>query len=297
MQSRSHTPIKLKKKGIVMSYSTTADYTKVLGGKNLPFLVELVEANCIFNPEPGGNQRFCYKITAKSGVSNTEDLKYFILRIDESITASQIKNISVVINGSKKTVRFNTGTENQNVTLNKSGLIFDFGLSKSSGNVMEICFELTSVFEVGEMPIGLYGSDAKKTGLTIGGPCPFGAPGDGPLDDEEEDDEPDKMECKKKCFEINACKVFAVKVFELSVPVSIQPVVITHTPEVKCLGELKIEPGTKECQCHDECGEINFTLTQKISVKTPVDFIVNECYGKLCVEGREDEDVTCECED
>jgi len=282
-----------------MSYCTIADYTKVLGEKNLPFLVELVEAKCVFDPEPGSNQRFCYKITAKSGVGNAQDLRYFILGIDAAITAGQIKNISVVINGSKKTVRFNTGTGSQNVTLNKSGLIFDFELSKSGGSVIEFCFELTAIFEVGDIPVGLYGEDAKKTGLKIGGPCSSsGAPDDDDEEEDEDDDdeEPGETECKKKCFEdIKACCAFAVKVFELSVPVSIKPMVITHTPEVKCLGELEIEPGTKEC--HGECGEIDFTLTQKISVKTPVEFIVNECCGKLCVEECRDEDVFGECEE
>ena len=111
---------------------------------------------------------------------------------------------------------------------------------------------------------------------------------------EENNHESGEKGCKKNCFEIDAGHVCAIKVFELSVPVSIKPVVITHTPEVMCLGEPKVEPGIKTCR--HACGEIDFTLSQRFSVATPVDFIVNECCGKLCVEECEDEDETGESE-
>ena len=92
------------------------------------------------------------------------------------------------------------------------------------------------------------------------------------------------MECRSKCFELDAGNAFAVKVIELSVPVSIKPVVITHTPVITRLGECKVEPGMKECNGKCECGKVDFTLTQKISVTTPVEFKINEFCGKLCVE-------------
>jgi len=264
-----------------MSYNTIADYSKVLGGKNLPYVVELDEANCVLNPGPGSNQKFCYSVTAVSGVSNTESMSSFLLSIDSSITADQIKNINVSINGSARTVRFNVSSPN--VRLLSTGLRFDFEVSRSGG-IMEVCFELTTPYEVGSIPVNLYGEDATKTGLTIGGPC---APWTDP--------EPEPDEDEEKCFEINACKNFAVKVFEISVPVSIKPIVITHEPVVKCLGDLRVEPEKKEC--HNEHKEFDFTLSQKISVKTPVEFIVKTCYDKLCVEERKDEDETGECDD
>ena len=309
-----------------MSYSTIADYSQVTGVKNLPFLVELDVPNCVFEPAEGGNQKFCYKITAKSGVSNAEDMEYCVLGIDEGITPGQIKNISVAINGSQKTVRFNTS--NANVILNNSGLIFDFVMSKSGGNAMVICFELTSPYDVGPIAVSLFGQNGKKTGLTIGGPCAGYAgskksgqdddQGDDQDDDQDDDqgngqddfgrgdsdqddsDKDDSYCCKhgqedKECFRISASKCYGVKVFELSVPVTIKPFVITHKPEVRCLGELKIEPGIKEC-CQD-CDSFDFTLSQKISVKTPLEFIVNECCGELCVEERKGEDEIGEFED
>jgi len=264
-----------------MSYNTIADYSKVLGGKNLPYVVELDEANCVLNPGPGSNQKFCYSVTAVSGVSNTESMESFLLGIDPSITADQIKNINVSINGSAKTVRFNVSSPN--VRLLSSGLRFDFEVSRSGG-IMEICFELTSAYEVGSIPVNLYGEDATKTGLTIGGPS-------GLREDPDPDDKPDE----ENCFETCTCKRFGVKVFEFSVPVSIKPVVITHKPEVKCLGEARIEPGKKEC--HSEQDDFDFTLSQKISVKTPVEFVVKTCYDKLCVEERKDEDETGDYDD
>ena len=266
-----------------MAYNTIADYSKVLGGRNLPFLVELDVPNCILNPSAGSNQKYCYTVTAISGVSNTGNMDSFLLGIDPSITPDQIENITVTINGSGKTVRF--GTSSPNVRLVSSGLRFDFEVSRSNG-VMEICFELTSAYEVGPIPVSLYGEEASKTGLTIGGPFSL-------LMDPDPEDDSDSDE--KKCFEIDACKRFGVKVFEFSVPVSIKPIVITHEPEVRCLGDLRIEPGKKEC--HDGREDFDFTLAQKISVKTPVEFIVKTCYDKLCVEERKDEDETGGCED
>ena len=266
-----------------MSYNTIADYSKVLGGKNLPFVVELDEAYCVFDPAPGDNQKYCYSVTAVSGVSNTENMDYFVLGIDPDITADQIKNIKVTVNGSARTVRFNTS--NPNVRLTNAGIRFDFEVSRSGG-IMEICFELTDAYEVGSVPVSLYGEDATKTGLTIGGPCALRT-----------DPDPDPDPEKENCYEINACGRFAVKVFEFSVPVSIKPLVITHKPEVRCLGDLRIEPDKKECDHDHEQECYDYTLTQRISVKTPVDFVVKTCYDKLCVEERRDEDETGGFED
>jgi len=267
---------KKQKRGLAMSYNTVADYSKVLGGKNLPFRIELDELKSVLNPSLGSNQKYCYTITAVSGVSNTENMESFLLGIDPSITAGQIENIAVIINGSPRTVRFNTSSPN--VRLTSAGLRFDFELSRNGG-VMEISFELTSVYQVGPIPVSLYGDDASKTGLTIGGPYSLLVKPD-----------PDK----EKCFE-NANKNFGVKVFEISVPVSINPNVITHKPIVKCLGDLRIETGKKEC--HNKHERFDFTLSQKISVKTPVDFIVKTCYDKICVEECKDEEETGECKE
>ncbi|MCL2811071.1 MAG: hypothetical protein FWD25_04180 [Clostridia bacterium] len=270
-----------------MSYNTIADYSKVLGGKNLPYVVELDEESCILNPSAGKNQKFCYSVTTVSGVSNTESMESLLLGIHPGITPEQIKNIAVSINGTARTVRFNTS--NPNVRLTSSGLRFDFEVNKNN-SIMKICFELTSAHEVCSIPVNLYGEDATKTGLTIGGPC-------GPRTDPDPDEEPDE----ENCFENSTCTRYGLKVFEFSVPVSIKPVVVTHKPEVRCLGEAKIEPGKKEC--HDEReyehehDQFDFTLSQKISVKTPVEFIVKTCYDKLCVEERKDEDETGDYDD
>jgi len=346
-----------------MSYNILADYSEVSGGKILPFKFELDVPNCIFVPGTENYQKFSYIITAKGG-GNTEHLASFILGIDENIEANQIKNISVIINGVSQSIKFNV--PNPNVSLTGSGLKFDFRLNKNN-DIMKFSFELITAYEVGSIPVILYGNSVTKTGLTIGGPFTvlnlsdmddensddddsgdenfddddfgdddsddddFGDDdsgdensddddsgdensddddsgdensddndfGDENSDDDDSDDDDsgdensdDEAPCKKKCYGAVSCEKFTYKVFELSVPVSIKPFAIPHVPNVMCIGDVITYPGIKECS--KNCKSFDFTLTEKIGVKIPVEFGANTCFGKLCTEECADEnDDTC----
>ena len=254
-----------------MSYNLIADYSQVTGGRLLPFLIELDIPNCILEPEAGHNQTFSYVITGQGG-GNAEHLASFVLGISETVGAEQIKNISVTINGDAQTVRFDTANPNVYLTHANpdcAGLQFDFWLNRNNG-VMTISFELTTPYEVGSVSTCLIGADgAEKYGLTIGGP--FSLP-----------DPPDPED--KKCFEEQACEKNTHKDFDVSVPVSIKPFAKPHRPHVHCLGDVKITPGIEPCP--NPHNRFDFTITQKVSVKIPVEFGVKTCFDKTCVEER-----------
>jgi len=276
-----------------MSYNINADYSEETGdGIILPFVVELDESNCEFNPESGSNQKFSYTVTAKgTNDSAYKDLQYMILGIDENIDAGQIKNISVVINGKSQTVRLSGGNPNVSlVTLDPntgySGLKFEFSLSKTD-DIMQISFELSEEYGIDSIPVCLYGSKTAKTGLTIGGP--FGQPDTSPFEEEDEpEEEPeDDSEDDKKCFDDLTCEKYSYKDYNISVPVSVTPYAVAFEPEVKCIGDLIISPGIKPFE--NKSDSLDFEITQKISVITPVKFGVKTCYGETCADEDESE--------
>ena len=86
----------------------------------------------------------------------------------------------------------------------------------------------------------------------------------------------------QKCYDDHTCEKSGSKTFDVSVPVSIKPTAIPQKPEVNCLGEAKIYPGRKRCNNNHDSFE--FTIAQKMRVKTPVDFGVETCFDKTCVE-------------
>ena len=170
----------------------------VTGGKILPYLIELDALDSVFIPEPGNNQKFSYTVTGKGGNSNEENLEYLVLGIDPSITADQIKNITVTINGSKQTVRFNVSSPNVRIVnpdknTGVSGLKFEFDLKRKNG-VMKISFELTETYEVQLIPLALYGDETVKKGLSIGGPLSLLLPPDPEPEENEEEEEEEEEE-------------------------------------------------------------------------------------------------------
>jgi len=87
---------------------------------------------------------------------------------------------------------------------------------------------------------------------------------------------------EQKCYDDHTCEKSGSKTFDVSVPVSIKPTAIPQKPEVTCLGDPKIYSGRKRCDNNHESFE--FTIAQKMRVKTPVDFGVETCFDKTCVE-------------
>jgi len=251
-----------------MSYNTIADYSVVAGTPNLKFQVELDVPNCVLKPDLGKNQKFTY-IIAPKGSGSYENVTAFILGVDENIKANQIKNISVTIDGIGRTVLFNV--PGANVILGKSGLEFDFALSYLG--TMKVSFELTEAFEIDEIPVSLKGiAGALKSGLKIGGPLGLSEP----------DPDPDDPEC----VEGEPCEKTAEKILEVSVPISVKPFAKPHKPEVSCIGNVEIHPGIKPCP--NKSDRFDFTVSQKIKVKTPVEFGAETCFDKMCVEEIEE---------
>lgn len=282
-----------------------ADYSQVTGGKILPFQVEFDTLRSVLNPDEGSYQKFSYTVTAKGGNSNAENLTGFILGIDQKITADQLKNMSVIINGKNQDINF--GTSGSNVRFANadasngcSGLRFDFGLNRNNGT-MQISFELETPYGVDLIPVCLAGSSGVKTGLSIGGPLSLPETDENTDQDEkdgnEKDMDQDKNDQDKKdedeknpdnCFNVLAGEKFDYRVIDFSVPVSIKPYAITHEPELKCLGDVKIDKGSKFSE--KNCEEFDFTITQKVSIKTPVEFGIKATFEELCVEECEDDE-------
>ena len=97
---------------------------------------------------------------------------------------------------------------------------------------------------------------------------------------EPHDSEPDSD--KENCFYDLTDEKLGYKVFDLFVPVSVKPFAVTDKPEVRCLGDLEIYPGS--LPCNRKLESFDFTMTQKISVQTPVKYGMKTCYGNLCGE-------------
>ena len=66
------------------------------------------------------------------------------------------------------------------------------------------------------------------------------------------------------------------------VPVSVKPSVITQKPTVQCLGDVKVQPGTVKCKNPEKV--FDFTIAQNISVKIPIQYKIETCYGNECFE-------------
>jgi hypothetical protein len=169
----------------VLTCETEIDYSTVtVQDRVLPFLVELDLGLSNLIPGPEENQRFCYRLT---GVGEDEpqfiDLSHWVLSLCEEITADEIVNITVTINGEEQEVIF---SEDGNVTLFRPpatdpqtgcpGLKFDFGLNKVEGeedSVGVFCFELTTPYPIGDVEVCLFGGGTTARGLSICGPvCP-----------------------------------------------------------------------------------------------------------------------------
>jgi len=85
---------------------------------------------------------------------------------------------------------------------------------------------------------------------------------------------------EKKCFDILACEKSVEKVFSVQIPVFIKPYAEVLEPEVKCIGDVRLNPECKHCR---KDFENRFVITQQISVLVPVKYRAVICYGKECV--------------
>ena len=86
----------------------------------------------------------------------------------------------------------------------------------------------------------------------------------------------------KTCHDIITCDKHIDREIKTALPVSIRPAVIPQKPHVKCLGDIKIQPGIKQCKSPQKV--FDFTVTQNISVKIPIKYRTEVCYGEECFE-------------
>jgi hypothetical protein len=201
----------------------------------------------ILNPPAGQNQRFCYTVEGVgSDSSDFANLSHLVFSICNQIQESQIVNITVddvTYNFDDLVVLFIP--PNTDPPTGCPGLKFNFGLDKVGG-VMEICFELTTPFAIGPVPVCLFGGNTAVGGLSICGPI---------------------------CGEVITCTKTAEQSATICVPVTVAPFVRTGLVTTVCCGDPVITPGHTCPETTNRTCE--YKVRQKICVSIPFEFAAN----------------------
>ena len=230
-----------------LACNTKINYSKAVGDRILPFLIELDLAKSNLNPEPGENQRFCYCIKGiGTDHSKFADMEHLVLGICDKITKSEIVNISVKVNGIEKYTEFGTGccvdlqtSQNPDLFKGCSGLILNFCLDKVEGQMI-FSFELTKPYDIGPNEVCLFGGNAVAKGLSICGPV---------------------------CEETQTCLKYAYQKASVCVPVEVIPFADPGDIKTFCCGEPIVTSYKDHCN-----GKCSFMITQYICVQVPVTF-------------------------
>jgi hypothetical protein len=202
--------------------------------------VELSD-NSVLEPEEGELQRFCYIVTQ---VEEPIALSHWVLGICPTITEEEIVNVVVTINGENQEIGDNVEITDNDPTTGCAGLKFDFGLEEA-GDVMEVCFELTTTYPVGPVVVCIKGgSDPEdfENSLTICGPV---------------------------CPEAEECDTTVFQTIGVCVPITVTPEAEVGTINVTCCGPATVSD--EECI---DTGETSctFYVTQNLCVEVPVIF-------------------------
>jgi hypothetical protein len=253
------------------------NYTNVPGTPILPFIITLDTTLSILDPAPGQNQRFCYRVIGVGQDNNTfADLSHIVFGICDEIPASQIVNITVVIDGEPQNVVFGPDgnvelfpPNNPDPPTGCPGLKYDFGLDKVDGEML-VCFELTTPYPIGPNPVCLFGGGVTRNGLSVCGPV---------------------------CDAFNQCESTAYQRATVCAPVNVSPFAMTGTPITRCCGDPIITPGTTICN-GTPSGSCTFTITQTICVEVPVNFGANTVVGVPFVQCGEatEENICANCD-
>lgn len=257
--------------------SLTVDYSTVTGRRILPFKFELDLLESNLYPGPGEIQRFCYNITGVGEDTRTyADLSHFVLGICDEITEEQLENVSVIIDGEEQTVIIGDNVEIFNPPATDpqtgcSGLKFDFELDKEDGE-MTVCFELNSVYPIGDTEICLYGARRTRKGLSI---C-------GPVCNEEPVDE--------------VCPAVGYVPISVCSPVTVTPFTNVLPTRTFCCGSPTVMPGTTSCP-GVENGSAEFIISQNICVRVPIEIGATSEVGNPIVEAGDprSEDICTDC--
>jgi len=250
------------------------DYSQVITDPILPFVIELDLTTSILEPAPGQNQRFCYNITGVGQNTSTfADLSHLVFGVCDQIALSQITNVTVVINNVEQTVILGDNVDimppsHPDPPTGCPGLKFDFGLNKVTG-VMNLCFELTTTYPVGPIPVCLFGGGTPATGLSICGPI---------------------------CSTNQTCQATGYQELSVCVPVAVTPFVTVGTTTTYCCGDPIVTVLSTPCS-----GNINgscvFKIFQQLCIAVPVEFGATAAVGSPHVECGEvsSEDICTDC--
>lgn len=229
------------------------DYSKQTGSV-LPFKVELDLENSVLNPGTGENQKFCYIVTGVgTDTPNQKDLSHWVLGICKDITKDSFvpDSITVIIDDEPQEVEFGENVElvNPDPTTLCKGLKFDFDLSKQGG-VMQVCFELTKVYAVGDNIVCLKGGTASQTGLSICGPT---------------------------CGEVRECETITYQTATVCAPVTVKPLATPGTIRTICCGDPEVKSGK---ECPSMALQCQFTVRQKVCIEIPIKFGATTTVGE-----------------
>lgn len=253
-----------------LSCATKIDYSAVpTGGKKLPFTIELDLINSVLTPTPGEKQKFCYVVTGVGkNLADFADLSHFLFSICSTITEEDISGIQVFIDGQEQNVNFKEGGNVEIKTPSKpdeptgcSGLKFDFPVSKeykSSGSQLSLCFELKSLYSMGEMTVCLFGGNTATHALAICGPTCSAPPV--PSD----------------------CEVTAFQRVGVCVPVTVIPYAYPGDVTTICCGNPLITPYIGSCP--GMVTECTFTVTQNVCITVPLTFGAKVDVGEAKIE-------------
>lgn len=215
----------------------TADYS----GTNIPVTVELSDES-ILEPEEGELQRFCYIVTQ---VDEPIGLSHWILGICPTITEEELVDVTVTINEADQDVVIGENVEitDNDPTTGCAGLKFDFGL-EDAGDVMEVCFSLTTPYPVGPNVVCIKGGadpEDFENSLTICGPV---------------------------CSEAEECDTTVFQTIEVCVPITVTPDADVGIINVTCCGPATVSD--EECAAGEP--SCTFYVTQNLCVEVPVVF-------------------------
>lgn len=238
----------------------TADYS----GTNIPVTVELSD-NSVLEPEEGELQRFCYLVTQ---VDEPIALSHWVLGICPTITEEELANVTVTINEVEQDVVIGENVEitDNDPTTGCAGLKFDFELEEA-GDVMEVCFSLTTPYPVGPVVVCIKGgSDPEdfENSLTICGPV---------------------------CQEAEECDTTVFQTIEVCVPITVTPDADVGTINVTCCGPATVSD--EECAAGEP--SCTFYVTQNLCVEVPVVFSATGEPGTPTVACGELSTDGCDC--
>lgn len=249
------------------------DYSAIIinDERILPFQFQLDPDLSVLNPEPGENQRFCYRVTGVGEDNSTYvDLSHWVLSLCPNITLDQIVNVEVTIGGIPQVIT----DENVELfippasdpTTGCPGLKFDFGIAKvlgAPGSTGLFCFELTSLFPVGPVNVCVKGGQVDSSALAICGPV---------------------------CTE--TCNTVASQLINVCVPITITPDVCVGPTSTTCCGPAVVS--TTPCGGVPG-GTCTFTVSQLICVEVPVNFSATAVPGETFVDCGGAAEGQCAC--